>query len=203
MGAAEQNSARACVCLRLFELFFFAVQVASSHFVSLHSTMAIRCIKAVSIMDLDGRRVCAKYFDPKLAKDEQQRQFEAKIFAKTKNMVADLYAEVIMLDKNIVVFRSCADVLFYVIGVEEGNELIYNAVLDGLYEVRACVRACVLYGNSRVPCTLCERLWTGCTKCVRSLVACVHVLQRKRVVGGGVGVLGGAVLVTTTNQPTN
>ena len=98
--------------------------------------MAIRCIKGITILDMDGRRVCAKYFDPKLSKDEQQRQFESKIFAKTKNMSSQDEAEVIMLAKNIVVFRNPADVFFYVIGDEEGNELIYAALLDALFDVR-------------------------------------------------------------------
>lgn len=102
--------------------------------------MAIRCIKGVTILDLDGRRVCAKYFDQKLSKEEQQRQFEAKIFAKTKNMGSQQEPEVIMLNKSIVVFRNPADVFFYVIGVEEGNELIYATVLNGLFEVRLLAR---------------------------------------------------------------
>ena len=92
--------------------------------------MAIRCIKGISILDVDGRRVCAKYFDPKLAKEEQQRQFEAKLFAKTKNMLSN--SEVVMIDKKIVVLQTPADVFFYVIGDEDGNELIYAELLEGL-----------------------------------------------------------------------
>ena len=106
--------------------------------------MSIRCIKGVTILDVDGHRVCAQYFDPKLAKDEQQRQFEAKVFGKTKNVDSRVETEVIVLDKNIVVFQNYADVFFYVIGIEEGNELIYAALLQGFSEVRLSPCFCTL-----------------------------------------------------------
>ena len=97
--------------------------------------MSIRCIKGVAILGTEGRRICAKYFDPKLAKDFEQRTFEEKVFAKTKNMEASASAEVIMLDKSILVFSTFADVFFCVIGTEEGNELIYGALLEGFCDV--------------------------------------------------------------------
>ncbi len=96
-------------------------------------------IKAIIIMDNDGKRLYAKYYDPSLAygaagapipnahiANPPQGEFEKKLFQKTYKANSDI----VMLDNNTIVYRSTVDVFFYVIGSSEENELILSSVLN-------------------------------------------------------------------------
>ena len=65
---------------------------------------------------------------------EQQTAFETTLYRKTKHTNTRSEAEIIMLEKNVAVFRVANETRFYVVGSNEENELIVSAVLDGLYE---------------------------------------------------------------------
>jgi hypothetical protein len=63
-----------------------------------------------------------------------QTTFETTLYRKTKHTNARSEAEIIMLEKNVAVFRASSETRFYVVGSNVENELILTAVLDGLYQ---------------------------------------------------------------------
>ncbi|XP_063729398.1 coatomer subunit zeta-1-like [Symsagittifera roscoffensis] len=102
-------------------------------------------IKAILILDNDGKRLYAKYYDHNLAygisgaplpptlggiSNPPQGEFERKLFQKTYKA----NSEIVMLDNNTIVYRSTVDVFFYVIGSSDENELILSNVLNCLYD---------------------------------------------------------------------
>ncbi|OQS04597.1 coatomer subunit zeta-1 [Thraustotheca clavata] len=92
-------------------------------------------VKAIFVLDGEGNRLCAKYYDrasyPTL---KDQTTLEKKIWAKTKNMNARMEAEIILIDNIVSVFRSQNENTIFVIGSAQENELILLHVLDGAFE---------------------------------------------------------------------
>jgi len=88
---------------------------------------------AIVVLDGEGRRLVAKYSSGFLLKDRAaQKTFEEKLFSKTKNAKLGSDSDVVMLDHKVIVFKARADVLMYVVGGEDENELILDTVLDGV-----------------------------------------------------------------------
>jgi hypothetical protein len=50
-------------------------------------------VKAIFILDSDGNRVCAKYYDKSYPTQKEQLALEKKLYAKTKNSNARLEGE--------------------------------------------------------------------------------------------------------------
>lgn len=72
------------------------------------------------ILDNDGNRILAKYYDKNVfpaVKD--QKAFEKNLFNKTHRA----NAEIIMLDGLTCVYRSNVDLFFYVMGSSQENEV--------------------------------------------------------------------------------
>ncbi|RHY37104.1 hypothetical protein DYB26_009445 [Aphanomyces astaci] len=92
-------------------------------------------VKAIFVLDVEGTRLCAKYYDrvayPSL---KEQTALEKKIWSKTKSMNARQEAEIILLDNVVSVFRSHSENTMYVVGAAHENELILLNVLDGAFE---------------------------------------------------------------------
>uniref|UniRef100_F1L9U6 Coatomer subunit zeta n=1 Tax=Ascaris suum TaxID=6253 RepID=F1L9U6_ASCSU len=94
-------------------------------------TSSLYSIKGLAILDQDGNRVLAKYYDQELfPTQKEQRAFEKSLFQKTNKA----NAEIIMLDGLICVYRSNVDLFFYVMGGNNENELILVAALNCLYD---------------------------------------------------------------------
>jgi len=87
-------------------------------------------VKGIAILDNDGNRIVAKYYDSTFANVKEQKAFEKNLFNKTKKA----NAEIIMLDGLICVYRSNVDLYFYVMGDTQENELILVNVLTCLYD---------------------------------------------------------------------
>ncbi len=88
-------------------------------------------VKGIAILDNDGKRILAKYYDPNvLPTPKEQKAFEKNLFNKTHRA----NAEIIMLDGLTCVYRSNVDLFFYVMGSCQENELILVSVLNCLYE---------------------------------------------------------------------
>uniref|UniRef100_G3TQ01 Coatomer subunit zeta n=1 Tax=Loxodonta africana TaxID=9785 RepID=G3TQ01_LOXAF len=79
-------------------------------------------IKAVFILDNDGRRLLAKYYDDTLPSTKEQMVFEKNVFNKTSRT-----------DSEIAFFGGMTIVL-YVVGSSHENELMLMAVLTCLFE---------------------------------------------------------------------
>ncbi|XP_069690399.1 coatomer subunit zeta-1 isoform X2 [Periplaneta americana] len=88
-------------------------------------------VKGVAILDNDGNRILAKYYDKSVfATAKEQKTFEKNLFNKTHRA----NAEIIMLDGLTCVYRSNVDLFFYVMGSSHENELILMSVLNCLYD---------------------------------------------------------------------
>uniref|UniRef100_A0A1I7SVV5 Coatomer subunit zeta n=2 Tax=Bursaphelenchus xylophilus TaxID=6326 RepID=A0A1I7SVV5_BURXY len=88
-------------------------------------------IKGILLLDNDGNRILAKYYDKEIFPSQKEEQkFEKNLFQKTHKA----NSEIILLDGLICVYRSNVDVFFYVIGSHQENELILVAVLNALYD---------------------------------------------------------------------
>lgn len=88
-------------------------------------------IKGMCILDNDGNRILAKYYDKVLYPTvKEQKAFEKNLFNKTHRA----NAEIIMLDGLTCVYKSNVDLFFYVMGGTHENELILMSVLNCLYD---------------------------------------------------------------------
>uniref|UniRef100_A0A6B0UX43 Coatomer subunit zeta n=1 Tax=Ixodes ricinus TaxID=34613 RepID=A0A6B0UX43_IXORI len=87
-------------------------------------------VKAIAILDNDGNRILAKYYDNTFPSVKEQKAFEKNLFNKTHRA----NAEIIMLDGLTCVYRSNVDLFFYVMGSNHENELILCSVLNCLYD---------------------------------------------------------------------
>jgi coatomer subunit zeta len=107
---------------------------------------------AILILDSDGNRVLAKYYEPPHLPTtaahppssqiqyitapqpnpyptlKDQRVFEKGLFDKTKKQSSD----VILYDNRLVVYKSVADVTMYVVGGAEENEIMLYLVVVAL-----------------------------------------------------------------------
>ncbi|CAD5211600.1 unnamed protein product [Bursaphelenchus okinawaensis] len=93
-------------------------------------------VKGITLMDNDGNRILAKYYDKELfPTQKEEHKFEKNLFQKTHKA----NSEIILLDGLICVYRSNVDVFFYVIGSHQENELILVAVLNALYDAFSTV----------------------------------------------------------------
>ncbi|CAK9035714.1 Coatomer subunit zeta-1 (Zeta-1-coat protein) (Zeta-1 COP) [Durusdinium trenchii] len=97
--------------------------------------MAAPSVKAVLILDCnDGSRVHAKYYSKYFKDVAAQKAFELNLFSKTRAQSARSEAEIAMLDSTVCVFKSGIDVMFYVCGEPDENELILTTVLDAIFD---------------------------------------------------------------------
>uniref|UniRef100_A0A8V0ZND7 Coatomer subunit zeta n=1 Tax=Gallus gallus TaxID=9031 RepID=A0A8V0ZND7_CHICK len=87
-------------------------------------------VKAVIILDNDGDRLFAKYYDDTYPSVKEQKAFEKNIFNKTHRTDS----EIALLEGLTVVYKSSIDLYFYVIGSSHENELMLTAVLNCLFD---------------------------------------------------------------------
>merc|ERR1712066_484084 len=86
---------------------------------------------AIAILDNDGNRLLAKYYDNnKFPSIKEQRKFEKFLFKKT----VKASNEIIMLDGLTILYRSSVDLFFYVMGSSYENELMLMSALDVLFD---------------------------------------------------------------------
>lgn len=88
-------------------------------------------IKSIVILDSDGDRIFAKYYDNTYPTTKEQKAFEKNLFKKTNRA----NGEIIMLENMTIVYRSIVDLLFYVMGSSHENELILGSALNCLCDV--------------------------------------------------------------------
>ncbi|GLE10027.1 hypothetical protein PINS_up022001 [Pythium insidiosum] len=91
-------------------------------------------VKAIFVIDSDGNRVCAKYYDKSYPTAKDQLALEKKLYMKTKNSNPRLEADIILVENIVSVFRSGSDVTMHVIGSANENEIILLSVLDAAFD---------------------------------------------------------------------
>lgn len=89
-------------------------------------------VTSVLILDSEGKRIAAKYYDVSWKKVQKQLSFEQLIFSKT-SLSPQQELDVLLLDHNLVVYRCASDFQVYVVGSSYENEVIIASVLQGLY----------------------------------------------------------------------
>lgn len=123
------------------------------------NNLTLYTTSAVLILDTDGNRVIAKYYQPPHAANflatatpaqqnavaattpqlstknplstlKEQRAFEKAIFDKTKRATGDI----VLYDSHLVLFKASLDVIFYVVGPAAENELMLSGVLSAFYD---------------------------------------------------------------------
>lgn len=123
------------------------------------NNLTLYTTSAVLILDTDGNRVIAKYYQPPHAASflatatpaqqnavaattpqlstknplstlKEQRAFEKAIFDKTKRATGDI----VLYDSHLILFKASLDVIFYVVGPAAENELMLSGVLSAFYD---------------------------------------------------------------------
>ncbi|CAI9531998.1 unnamed protein product, partial [Staurois parvus] len=75
-------------------------------------------VRAAIILDQDGHRLLAKYYDGTFPALMEQREFERRIFLKTQRTEN----EVILVDGVTVLCQRLTDIMCYIIGGPDENE---------------------------------------------------------------------------------
>lgn len=104
--------------------------------------LSLYTTSAFLILDTDGNRVLAKYYNNKnstIAQDagckslttlKDQRAYEKSLWEKTKKAGGDI----ILYDSYLVVYRHSLDLIFYLLGPPSENELMLNAALVAYFD---------------------------------------------------------------------
>ncbi|XP_036307260.1 coatomer subunit zeta-2 isoform X2 [Pipistrellus kuhlii] len=87
-------------------------------------------VKAVFILDNDGHRLLAKYYDDTFPSMKEQMAFEKNVFNKTNRTDS----EIAFFGGMTIVYKSSIDLFLYVVGSSQENELMLMSVLTCLYE---------------------------------------------------------------------
>nr|XP_025851606.1 coatomer subunit zeta-2 isoform X1 [Vulpes vulpes]XP_025851607.1 coatomer subunit zeta-2 isoform X1 [Vulpes vulpes] len=87
-------------------------------------------IKAVFILDNDGHRLLAKYYDDTFPSLKEQMAFEKNVFNKTSRTDS----EIAFFGGMTIVYKSSIDLFLYVVGSSNENELMLMSVLTCLFE---------------------------------------------------------------------
>eukprot|EP00884_Botryococcus_braunii_P010257 jgi/Botrbrau1/19232/Bobra.0077s0129.1 len=94
----------------------------------------IPSIRNMLLMDSEGKRIAVKYYFPRDVPVSGQAAFEKSVYSKTNRTNARGEAEITLFDDVIVVYKFLGDLMFYVTGSNEENELILYQVLVAFYE---------------------------------------------------------------------
>mmetsp|Transcript_1552 Transcript_1552/g.2491 ORF Transcript_1552/g.2491 Transcript_1552/m.2491 type:complete len:191 (+) Transcript_1552:58-630(+) len=96
------------------------------------SEVLVPFINCLLVLDGDGDRIIAKYYD-KRSKSDQSR-FELTLHKKTKNLSFRSDAEIILLDHELVVIKGSSDCRIIISGSVDENELVLVNVLDAIHD---------------------------------------------------------------------
>eukprot|EP00163_Fabomonas_tropica_P001431 TRINITY_DN1107_c1_g2_i4.p1 TRINITY_DN1107_c1_g2~~TRINITY_DN1107_c1_g2_i4.p1 ORF type:complete len:186 (-),score=38.54 TRINITY_DN1107_c1_g2_i4:83-616(-) len=95
---------------------------------------ALHTVKGVILLNSEGKRISCQYYNDIFTSKQAEAAFETKLFSKTRKINARLEPEIILLDGFICVFRTFQDVIMYVIGHGDVNELILADLLNAIHE---------------------------------------------------------------------
>ncbi|XP_023336573.1 coatomer subunit zeta-1 [Eurytemora carolleeae] len=111
-------------------MLFLAIFSEKMGLEAMHLEPALETIKAVLILDNNGTRILAKYYDSSvLSTPQEQKKFEKNLFGKTHKA----NSEIIMYEGMTCLYKSNVDLFFYIIGSVHENELVLMSVLDCIY----------------------------------------------------------------------
>ncbi|KAG1661091.1 hypothetical protein FOA52_012080 [Chlamydomonas sp. UWO 241] len=91
-------------------------------------------VKSLIMLDSEGKRVAVKYYSQEWPTTATQANYEKTLWNKTRTTNARQEAEIVMFEDYIVVYKYLGDLMFYVTGSVNENELMLYAVLQAFYE---------------------------------------------------------------------
>ncbi|KAF8339353.1 coatomer protein [Amanita rubescens] len=101
--------------------------------------LSLYSIQAFIILDSEGHRVLAKYYNPKshpqgeskeFQSVKEQKAFEKGLWQKTKKSGGDI----ILYDSHLAVYKHSLDLILYFIASPLENELMLSTALNSLFE---------------------------------------------------------------------
>ncbi|VDK37934.1 unnamed protein product [Taenia asiatica] len=93
--------------------------------------LCLYAIKAILLLDNEGKRIIVKYYDNTFPSLKAQLDFEKKLFSKTNKSA---YAEITLFEGTTCVHRTTSDIYFYIIGDVNENELMLMNALTCLHD---------------------------------------------------------------------
>ncbi|XP_053309115.1 coatomer subunit zeta-2 isoform X2 [Spea bombifrons] len=87
-------------------------------------------VRAAIILDQDGRRLLAKYYDDTFPSLAEQREFERRIFLMSQRSEC----EVVLVDGVTALCQRLCDITCYIVGGPQENELLLLSALTCLSE---------------------------------------------------------------------
>lgn len=107
------------------------------------ANLHLNTVTAVVVLDSDGNRLLAKYYEPAhqdpkgavlfkqpFSTVKEQRTFEAGLWEKTRRATG----EILLYSAHLVLYKASVDVTFFVVGPEGENELMLQGVLSAFYD---------------------------------------------------------------------
>ncbi|KAK9868753.1 hypothetical protein WJX84_006598 [Apatococcus fuscideae] len=92
-------------------------------------------VSSMLLLDAEGKRIAVKYYTPEWSTVPAQSTFEKSVFAKTSRTTAARgEVDITLFDEVVVVFKFIGDLMFYIVGTQDENELILSQVLTGFCE---------------------------------------------------------------------
>lgn len=146
---------------------------------------SLYAVQAVLILDSEGRRLLAKYYEPPYDADQfkdlktlaEQKTFEKGLHDKTYKQAAD----VIIYESKVVVYKQYADISIFIVGdLDENEAMLYQAVV-GLYEAigillkRAVDKRTLLENYDLIALAVDETVDSGIILEVDPLIICTRV----------------------------
>lgn len=91
-------------------------------------------VKSMLLLDNEGKRIAVQYYQNYMPTVPQQANHEKSVYAKTHRTNARGEAEIIMYDDVLVVYKFIGDLMFYVTGSQDENEIILYTVLQTFHD---------------------------------------------------------------------
>eukprot|EP00831_Metopus_contortus_P057295 TRINITY_DN4974_c0_g1_i3.p1 TRINITY_DN4974_c0_g1~~TRINITY_DN4974_c0_g1_i3.p1 ORF type:complete len:182 (-),score=38.74 TRINITY_DN4974_c0_g1_i3:241-786(-) len=104
-------------------------------------------VLALIVIDNEGTRLLAKYYDMDLKTVDEQLEFEKRLFIKSSKMTSKASeCDILNIDQYIVVFRCYFDVSIFMVGSIMDNEL---ALAEGMETLHLCLEQVYKEGIER------------------------------------------------------
>ncbi|KAF4726227.1 Coatomer subunit zeta-1, partial [Perkinsus olseni] len=97
---------------------------------------SIRCVAGILLLDEEGKRLAAKYYDESKFTDlASEKKFEKDLMSKTARLNNRNDVEVALVDEYIVLVRQSNDVMLAVLARESENDIMMLDFTTSLYQV--------------------------------------------------------------------
>ena len=105
-------------------------------------------INALIILDNEGNRIIAKYYNEEFESIESQKKIETKLFQKSNKLsiLKQPDSEILNIDSHTCVFKFYLDIGIFILGKANDNEVALASVLDVIHQ---CLEVVLKQGIER------------------------------------------------------